>query len=462
MGRIFIAAGLMAADQGNDAHWGAVSDRGTAVRQVILLRDLVIQILRSRQFEPISVPDDLSLAQAIDWINSRYQRGDVAIDLYAMTTPTDQGTAVYYIAQNEQRRIQAEQLLQAYLRRVPQLTSLGAKPDTHTSLGALAFCRDLTVPALRMQVGRLTNLEEQWVIPAQPQDVALGIAEGLAGWSQAMANQAMANQAMASQAMASAPISDYAAIGIRVNGAFYDDEGILADGNPYIPIDLVDHLDLHSSLPNQTLPTLHRIRYRHLVYVRAIDLRDSNLSVKWDKENDALNLRSPLTLTAIPSDRLMGRGHTSEVQLIMFLKAQQPSSLSRFPDLPKLYREEAAIEGVNPDLAFAQMCLETDFLRFSNGTKPEQNNFAGLSGTGAATQTFLDPRIGVRAHIQHLKAYASPEPLLQQPVDPRFRFVRRGVAPTLAQLSDRWSADPHYAAKVMAIVRRLYEAIGFL
>jgi Mannosyl-glycoprotein endo-beta-N-acetylglucosaminidase len=447
MGRIFIAAGRVAADQGTDAHWGVPSDRGTLVRQVMLLRDLVVQILRSRQFEPISVPDDLSLSQAIDWINSRYQRGDVAIDLYAMTTPTDQGTAVYYITQNEQRRVQAEQLLQAYLRRVPQLASLGAKPDTQTSLGALTFCRDLTAPALRMQVGRLTNLEDQWVIPAQPQDVALGIAEGLAGWS---------------QAMATAPIADYPAIGIRVNGAFYDDEGILADGNPYIPIDLVDHLDLNSSLPNQTFPALHRIRYRHLVYVRAIDLRDCNLSVKWDKENDALNLRSPLTLTAIPSDRLMGRGHTSEVQLIMFLKAQQPQSLSQFSELPKLYREEAAIEGVNLDLAFAQMCLETDFLRFSNGTKPEQNNFAGLSGTGAATQTFLDPRIGVRAHIQHLKAYASPEPLLQQPVDPRFRFVRRGVAPTLAQLSDRWSADPHYAKKVMAIVRRLYESIGFL
>ena len=446
MGRIFIAAGLVAADQGTDAHGGTGSDRGTAVRQVMLLRDLVVQILRSRQFEPISVPDDLSLSQAIDWINLHSQKGDVAIELYAMTTPTDQGTAVYYITQNEQRRMQAEQLLQAYLRRVPQLASLGAKPDTYASLGSLAFCRELTAPALRMQVGRLTNLEEQWVIPAQPQDVALGIAEGLAGWS---------------QAMSAAPIADYPAIGIRVNGAFYDDEGILAEGNPYIPIDLVDHLDLTSSPIGQPYPALHRIRYRHLVYVRAIDLRDRNVAVKWDKENDALNLRSPQTLTVIPSDRLMGRGHASEVQLIMFLKAQQPTSL-QFPELPKLYREEAAIEGVNADLAFAQMCLETDFLRFSNSTKPEQNNFAGLSGIGAATQTFLDPRIGVRAHIQHLKAYASPEPLLQQPVDPRFRFVRRGVAPTLAQLGDRWSSDPHYATKVMAIVRRLYESIGFL
>jgi hypothetical protein len=311
----------------------------------------------------------------------------------------------------------------------------------------LTFCRDLTIPALLMQVGRLTNLEEQWVIPAQPQDVALGVAEGLAGWSQAM-GQAM-SQARTTGA------TDYPTIGIALNGAFCDDEGILAEGNPYIPVDLVDQLGV------QLAADLHRIRYRHLVYVRAIDLRDRNFSVRWDKDGSTVNLRSPLMLTLLPS-QIMGRGQLSDVQLIMFLKAQQPESLALFPELPKLYREEAAIEGVNHDLAFAQLCLETDFLRFSQGPKPEQNNFAGLSGIGAATQTFLDARIGVRAHIQHLKAYASAEPLMQQPVDPRFRFVRRGVAPQIEQLGDRWSADPQYALKVMAILRRLYESAGFL
>ncbi|MBD3882083.1 glucosaminidase domain-containing protein [Phormidium tenue FACHB-886] len=438
MGRIFIAAGLMAAEQGDYAHRLTVH-RGTTVRQILLLRDLVVQILRSRQFEAVAVPDDLSLSQAIEWINARAQKGDVALDLYAAMPPIDQGTAIYYIAENEQRRIQAQQLLQAYLRRVPQLASQGTKSDSQTNLGRLAFCRDLAVPALLMQVGRLTNLEDQWVIPAQPQDVALGMAEGLAGWSQAMDSAA----------------ADYPTIGITLNGAFYDDEGILVEGNPYIPVDLVDQLGVEVGGA-----ALHRLRYRHLVYARAIDLRDHNLSVSWDKDSSTLNLRSLLMLTALPN-QIMGRGNTSEVQMLMFLKAQQ-SELSQFADLPKLYREEAAIEGVNHDLAFAQMCLETDFLRFPYSATPEQNNFAGLSGIGAATQTFLDARIGVRAHVQHLKAYASPEPLIQQSVDPRFRFVRRGVAPTVSQLSERWSADPQYGTKLIAIVRRLYESAGFL
>jgi hypothetical protein len=68
----------------------------------------------------------------------------------------------------------------------------------------------------------------------------------------------------------------------------------------------------------------------------------------------------------------------------------------------------------------------------------------------------------VRAHIQHLKAYASLEPLVQQEVDPRFRFVTRGVAPLVHQLSGRWSADLDYGTKITAILRRLYESANLL
>jgi hypothetical protein len=163
-------------------------------------------------------------------------------------------------------------------------------------------------------------------------------------------------------------------------------------------------------------------------------------------------------------DRIMGRGSASEVQLIMFLKSHHPQGLAAFADLPKLYREEAIIEGVNADIAFAQMCVETNFLRFGNLIKPEQNNFAGLGGIGDTPEgaSFRDTRIGVRAHIQHLKAYASAEPLVQESVDPRFRFVRRGVAPLVEQLSGRWSADRLYGRKIKAVLRLLYESAGFL
>ncbi|HEY9642283.1 MAG TPA: glucosaminidase domain-containing protein [Coleofasciculaceae cyanobacterium] len=442
MGRIFLAAEQ--AGYANGSGWGgAIAD--TSARQIVLLRDLIVQILRSRDYDPLAVPDELSPQQAIDWINRRAQPGDVALEIQSAPDLLNSEASIFYIAHNDQRRIQAEQLLQAYLRRVPQIANQGAKPDTQTDWGRLAFCRDLTVPALRLQVGRLTNLDEQWVIPAQPQDVALGVAEGLAGWSQAMSAHAGAPKG--------SPIS------ILLNGGLYDDEGIVINGNACIPVDLVDQLGIDFSAAAHLRP----IGYHHVVYLRAVDLREFNIAMHWDKDTHTLNLRSSL-LPAGQIQQIMGRGITSEVQLMMFLKTRNAEGLMRFAELPRLYREEASIEGVNHDIAFAQMCVETRFLKFGGATKPEQNNFAGLGGIHAdgTGQTFLDPRIGVRAHVQHLKAYASTEPLVQKSVDPRFQLVRRGIAPTLERLGRRWSAEPQYHTKILAIVQQLYESAGLL
>ena len=118
------------------------------------------------------------------------------------------------------------------------------------------------------------------------------------------------------------------------------------------------------------------------------------------------------------------------------------------------------------------MCLETDFLRWGDryyDSSPHyagahgQYNFAHLGIIGAGElATFPNLQLGVRAHVQHLKAYASTEPLVQGVVDPRFLFVRRGIAPLVDQLSGRWRADTQYGAKIMALVRRLYESAGLL
>jgi hypothetical protein len=155
----------------------------------------------------------------------------------------------------------------------------------------------------------------------------------------------------------------------------------------------------------------------------------------------------------------MGRGKTSNVHLVVFLRKNHEQALNAFPDLPKFYREEAEIEGVNHDIAFCQMCLETGFLNFGGDVKPEQNNFGGLGDVGGGVEGahFRSPRLGVRAHIQHLKAYASQEPLVQELVDPRFRFVPRGIAPRIDQLSGRWAADLKYGKRILAILKRLYE-----
>jgi hypothetical protein len=132
-------------------------------------------------------------------------------------------------------------------------------------------------------------------------------------------------------------------------------------------------------------------------------------------------------------------------------------------EFAKIYIEEAAIEGVNHDVAFSQMCLETGFLSYGGLVTPDMNNFCGLGsiGPGQSGERFPTPEIGVRAQIQHLKAYATDEPLKQTLVDPRRRWVRYGSAPTIYALAGTWAADREYGRKLKTILDNLYaESFG--
>ncbi len=458
MGRIFIAAGHGSSEvNGSDS--GIVAGGTTEAQEMILLRDQIVPEVRSRSIEVFSVPDDLTLPQTINWINSRARNGDTAIQIRADAygNPDVRGATIYYITNNPERKTQAEQILLALLRRVPQLPTRGAKPDTTTSVGRLAFCRDIIISSMVLEVGFLTNPDDRQLIQTRRRDMALGIADAIASWLQ---GGGTGGSTGGSTGGGTTPETTYSPINISINNQVYGEKGLLINNNAYIPIDLVDRLGV--KLSNAT--NIRRVSYRGVVYVKAIELRDFNVSVSWDSATQTVILRSILQICAGDIDQLMGRGNTSEVQLMMFLKANNENALSQFPDLPKLYREEATIEGVNYDIAFGQMCLETGFLRFGGDVKISQNNFAGLGSIGGETEsgTFPSARIGVRAQIQHLKAYASQEPIVQELVDPRFRFVTRGIAPLVEQLSGRWSADLGYGTKIKSIVRRLYESASLL
>ena len=161
-----------------------------------------------------------------------------------------------------------------------------------------------------------------------------------------------------------------------------------------------------------------------------------------------------------PSYQIMGKGKVSADKLYQFLMTNNRQADREFVQvLAIIYIEEASYEGVDHDIAWSQMCLETGFLSFGNLVKPEQNNFAGLGaiGPGQPGLVFQDPRTGVRAHIQHLKAYGSQEPLNLALVNPRFRFVNRGSSPTIDGLAGTWAADRTYADKLKVILTRLYE-----
>jgi N-acetylmuramoyl-L-alanine amidase len=460
MGRIFISAAHGGLENGRPDP-GAIVGNTTEAAEMIQLRDLVVVQLRSGNFEVLAVPDDLSQQQTITWINSRAKLGDVAIEIQtnAYSNPTLRGAAVFYIFNNNQRKAHAELLLLSLLRRVPQLPSRGAKSDTASGTGSLLFCRQVVPSSLVMEVGVLTNPDDRAILQNRRRDMALGIADGLAGWLYAVGGSPAPTPA---PAPTPTPVPDviYSEIDININGGIYGERGIIVNGNAYIPIDLVDRLGVDLSKD----PTIRRITYRSVVYLKAIELREFNVSVVWDAPSRTIILRSALGICPGYLDRVMGYGNSSEVQLMMFIKSNNENALNIFPDLPRLYREEATIEGVNYDIAFSQMCIETEYLRFGGTISLTQNNFAGLGTAGgeAVSASFPSARIGVRAHIQHLKAYASTEPIVQEIVDPRFRFVTRGVATLVGQLSGRWQDDLQYGDRILAVIRRLYESAGFL
>ncbi len=451
MGRIFLSAGHGGIEANGQRDPGSLVAGTSEAQEMILLRDLMVAELRSRSEEVLSVPDELSLDGTIAWINSRAKTGDIALEIHsgAFDNPTTRGATSFYISNNDQRKKQAEQLLLALIRRIPQLPSRGALPDTTTGLGRLSFSRDVIMPSIMIEVCYLTNPDDRGLLQTKRREFAVGLVDGLVGWS---------------KGVALSPISaepPYPATNIRINGSTYGEQGIVVNGNAYIPIDLVDRLNPDVAKSDK----LRRIGYRGLVFIKAVELRDFNVTVAWDAATRTVILQSVLRICQGSLDRIMGHGNTSELQLNLFLKARNEAALKEFPDLAKLYRDEGSREGVNYDVAFCQMCLDTKFLVLSKDRKlAETNNFANLADVtgGPEVARFDSAAKGVRAHIQHLKAYASTEPLNQDNVDPRFRFVVRGISPLVGQLGGRWAPDVTYGDQVLELLRKLYEASSIL
>ena len=130
------------------------------------------------------------------------------------------------------------------------------------------------------------------------------------------------------------------------------------------------------------------------------------------------------------------------------------------PDIETFCRilcEEAAAEGVRAEIVFTQAMLETGWLQFGGDVKIEQFNFAGIGATGGGVpgNSFPDVRCGLRAQVQHLKAYASTEPLANPCVDPRFHLVARGSAPTMELLAGKWAASTTYGQSLSRILAGL-------
>lgn len=148
---------------------------------------------------------------------------------------------------------------------------------------------------------------------------------------------------------------------------------------------------------------------------------------------------------------IMGTAKATAAQMKAYIAAR--NSDKKWQSIVDIYLEEGKAEGVKGDVAFAQSCLETGNFKFTGDVSEGQNNFAGIGTTGGGVKghSFKDVRTGVRAQIQHLKAYASKEDLKNACVDPRFNLVTRGSATTIDALEGKWATGACYGKNITRI-----------
>ncbi len=156
------------------------------------------------------------------------------------------------------------------------------------------------------------------------------------------------------------------------------------------------------------------------------------------------------------SRKLADQGKLDAFQLTAFFMSKNiEADVLHIKDFAQTYIDEAAAEGINSDVAFAQMCLETGFLRFGGLVQPEFHNYCGLGAMDAEHpgEQFETEELGVRAHIQHLQAYATTEDIAlnKELIDPRYNWVHKTkYVEDIFGLTGTWAMDPQYGQKIDA------------
>ena len=178
---------------------------------------------------------------------------------------------------------------------------------------------------------------------------------------------------------------------------------------------------------------------------------------------------------------IMGASQTSVAQMVRYYNSKSSGydtftgenkkyngslakgGASTIEQFAQIVYEEAQAEGVRAEVVFAQCMLETGFLKYGGDVLPNQYNFAGIGATGAVHgASFENVRVGVRAHVQHLKAYASLDGLTQQCVDPRFNLVARGCAQYVEWLGMKenpkgygWASAKNYGPNIVTMMNSI-------
>lgn len=241
-----------------------------------------------------------------------------------------------------------------------------------------------------------------------------------------------------------------------------------------IMFDTNSNLRIVSALHSNRVLDVHGGMIRNFSNIQLYDSNNSNAQ-KWVFEYINTNATGGLM-------QIMGTSQTTVAQMVRYYNANASGydtfkakyngkyngvlakgGASTINQFAQIFYEEATAEGVRAEVAFTQCMKETGFLKYGGDVLPNQYNFAGIGATGAVHgASFGNVRMGIRAQIQHLKAYGSISPLTNQCVDPRFNLVKRGSAQYVEWLGIKenpngygWATSKSYGHDIVSMVNSL-------
>lgn len=241
-----------------------------------------------------------------------------------------------------------------------------------------------------------------------------------------------------------------------------------------IMFDTNSNLRIVSALHSNRVLDVHGGMIRNFSNIQLYDSNNSNAQ-KWGFEYINTNATGGLM-------QIMGTSQTTVAQMVRYYNSNASGydtfkakyngkyngvlakgGASTINQFAQIFYEEATAEGVRAEVAFTQCMKETGFLKYGGDVLPNQYNFAGIGATGAVHgASFSNVRMGIRAQIQHLKAYGSISPLTNQCVDPRFNLVKRGSAQFVEWLGIKenpngygWATSKRYGHDIVSMVNSL-------
>lgn len=201
--------------------------------------------------------------------------------------------------------------------------------------------------------------------------------------------------------------------------------------------------------------------YFGLKYQDMIPLSKDILYHELPNGEQVMALSTPQNALAEVKTSILGSETITPGQCQQYLLRHNPNA----QDIIPYYEKYGEILGIRWGLAVAQMIRETGYLKFGGDVLPEQNNYAGIGAVGGGVQgaVFSTPEEGVLAHLQHLYAYSSldPLPVGMSKLDPRFDLVKRGSCPNWEDLNGRWAVPGNgYGEDIVSIYEKMLGNIG--